>query len=78
MLAFKLILVAATGVLGVAIPEPTAAAQLDLRAVNCAKGNDVLNAVKKLGPAGNAFCRAYLGMPGTKTMMATITPASTV
>ena len=71
MLALKLILIAATSVLGVAIPEPTAAAQ---QAATCTKDNEILNALKKLGVPGTNFCREYINRPTTSTVTATITP----
>jgi hypothetical protein len=77
MLTFKLVLVAAaTSVLGIALPEPTAAAQLDLRGVNCKKVNAAFDVLKKLGPPATSFCRDYLHMPATSTAVTITTPAT--
>ncbi|KAF2996888.1 hypothetical protein E8E13_005205 [Curvularia kusanoi] len=76
MLALKLALVAATGVLGAALPEHTAAAHLDLRGVDCGSNNAAFNELKKLGPPGTSFCRSYLKMPATSTRVTTVTAAT--
>ncbi|EUC48165.1 hypothetical protein COCMIDRAFT_88131 [Bipolaris oryzae ATCC 44560] len=75
MLALKLILIAATSVLGVAVPEPTAVAQ---QAASCTKNNEIVNALKKLGAPGANFCREYINPPTTSTVTATITPTAVI
>ncbi|KAJ5025959.1 hypothetical protein J3E72DRAFT_421057 [Bipolaris maydis] len=72
MLALKLVLIAATSVLGVAVPEPTPAAQ---QSATCTKDNEILNSLKKLGVSGTNFCREYVNPPTTSTVTATITPS---
>ncbi|EUC36353.1 hypothetical protein COCCADRAFT_88268 [Bipolaris zeicola 26-R-13] len=75
MLALKLILIAATSVLGVAVPEPTVAAQ---QSAICTKNNEILNALKKLGVPGTNFCREYINPPKTTTVTSTITPTPVI
>ncbi|EMD89539.1 hypothetical protein COCHEDRAFT_1106749 [Bipolaris maydis C5] len=77
MLALKLVFVAATSVLGVALPEPTPAALLNASPVNCGKFNNALSVLKKLGPPATSFCRSYIKAPATSTIV-TITTAPTV
>ncbi|KAF5851075.1 hypothetical protein GGP41_010738 [Bipolaris sorokiniana] len=77
MLALKLVLVAATSALGVALPEPTPAALLNAPPVNCGKVNNALSVLKKLGPPATSFCRSYIKAPATSTTV-TITTAPTV
>ncbi|USP77819.1 hypothetical protein yc1106_05093 [Curvularia clavata] len=74
MLTFKLVFVAATSVLGAALPEPTAPGQLDLRGANCGKVNGAFVALEKLGPQGTSFCRSFVNIPATSTTVTITTP----
>lgn len=74
MVAFKLLLAATASGLVAAWPEPTAAAYLDNRAIDCSKVTGALSVLKKLGPPATTFCSSYLKLPGTKTSTTTITP----
>lgn len=67
---------AAFGGLAAAWPEPIGARPLDQRAIDCSKINDALSVLKKLGPPATTFCSSFLKVPGTKTLTATITPAT--
>ncbi|KAH7339229.1 hypothetical protein BKA66DRAFT_577324 [Pyrenochaeta sp. MPI-SDFR-AT-0127] len=76
MVAFKLLLAAAASGLVTAWPEPTAAAYLDQRGIDCSKVTGALGVLKKLGPPATTFCSSYLKIPKTKTATTTFTPAT--
>lgn len=76
MLTLKLVLIAATSVLGVVLPEPTAPAQLDLRGVNCGEVNGAFATLEKLGLQGTSFCRSFVDMPATSTTVITSIPVT--
>jgi hypothetical protein len=76
MIVLELFLVASIGRLVAARPEPTPLANLQDRAVDCAKVTGALSALKKLGPPATTFCRSYLKVPGTSTITTTTTPTA--
>lgn len=76
MVTLKLLFVLAASSVVAAWPEPTPAAYLDQRAVNCAKVTGALSVLKKLGPPATSFCSSYLKIPGTLTSTTTVTPAT--
>lgn len=63
--------------LAAARPEPTPAALLEDRAVDCAKVTGALSVLKKLGPPATTFCSAYLKVPAKSTTTTTLTTTST-
>lgn len=76
MVATSLFVAAVFTALGAAWPEPTPAAQLDQRAIDCSKVTGALSVLKKLGPPATSFCSSYLKIAGTKTLTTTFTPAT--
>jgi hypothetical protein len=63
MVAFKLFLAVTANQLVAAWPEPTAAAYLNNRAIDCSKLTGCLGVLKKIGPAATTFCSSYLKIP---------------
>jgi hypothetical protein len=76
MTMFKFLLVAAVSGLVTAWPEPTAAAYLDNRAIDCSKVTGCLSVLKKIGPPATTFCSSYVKISATKITTTTFTPVA--